>query len=1441
MAKLNKAGDPLSMGEIDIPQGDFRTQVDIVADELRQLAGNADVSGVMPKSDPLNAPYTLYVNPYTGQDTFVGGQFNDLDAELERRISNQRLECGYTEARPFKTVNRAAIEAAIITSRDYLTSDISKTRALVTIQLGSGEHIVDNRPGDNGAFTPIADGTEPTIDELVRFNDATKGAVILPRGCSLISLDLRKTVIRPAFVTGFEDEAADYSNRRSIFKVTGGGYYYGLTFKDNLQANETHHLLHCFEFASEAELDGLYAKVLSSFGSADINAANTQTQTTEFEIVGPKPLDPSDPTDTVSSASPYIYNCSVRSVYGLGGVFANGDETDGFRSMVIAQFTGVSLQRDLRCWQVYDSSGGGSWNAFSDSSDSNYNGVDGYISQDPNNIRMDPRKRSFHVRAVNDSIIQEVSVFAIGQGVHHQVESGGELTVTNSNSNFGGVAALAEGFRRVAQTFDTGYTAAQLRRPLDPFDFGPQVKEFTLGFVETYDRDNKTIELVDGLAPGRRRPEQPEILDSQRYSLTAGDFIWVENPNGPDYRSRLSQTSDGGRPFDATVNNRLINIDTPLRTPTEQDDDGNDVPGKEPNSNADEGSFNQFQPVEQQRVYIRRYQDVRSPEERRCSFLATSSRTDNRLPVRDYVLQPSASNQSWEDRITAISGSEEDTVNNGVRIQLNYVKRERASSVYDRFKFYRKGDVILRDNKHFTSLVDTITRDAGAFKPDLWAENYVHMEEDYAPGGNLKNSEPILIFNFDRQQGPVTPTEFNLTGDGEEDPLVFAEPQFESATDYIAAQEQLLNWGLTPAQARTALRPRSEKEGGEGRDLDLRPGDYAGVTSFGFELRRPSNVRLFGHAWEWAGFLNYTKSLPDYQQTLSPDNKFTYFFTDQSGGRVFCAGFNEEGLQVSPRGLEDVTTGEILSADNLSSPDRELTAETSFEKLSVGELTVSNYSDNSKKASSTEAGFGIVRLYKEGRDDVNSPSDVPTYADIERDFARKQDNILPFQIFHVIPNVRIENGVAVPNSGTTLLEGVDSIPFGFDTRPGQLRWQKDQPFSNTITEALAEAAKVFVPAGSTILISVHGTRPSGEIEQGPIQLANGFAPVFIAGARGAGVNDPDGNGGAPILRLSRADGQTKNALGRTPQYSQEYAFSAGVTFADLRLECECDGKPNTLATVNGGFGVGKFDTSITWINSQNVAACATTYGQSTVFQFYGGPNSTTSFKQELVNWVVPAIGETRNLQFFGPAGGSGLVSQGCDIVIDFRDDGTGTGGNNPEFSFVFDYRRTDGLSTRVGEVAVNFVAAGGRGGVKHGGRSRPTIGLNFSGKEFFVRDFVNLDARETQNYFGESFRFKRFPLSTDANPNPALTFNLAPTSAAAFFNSIAPGAEGPVLLKNGCCLDIKGESSTNRRAGPLSFYLEVEEAEGLGPGDVLAADNSTNSFIYNGANSRNIN
>ena len=49
--------------------------------------------------------------------------------------------------------------------------------------------------------------------------------------------------------------------------------------------------------------------------------------------------------DTVDSASPYAFNLSPRSVWGMNGMLADGSKATGFKSMVVAQFTGLSLQK----------------------------------------------------------------------------------------------------------------------------------------------------------------------------------------------------------------------------------------------------------------------------------------------------------------------------------------------------------------------------------------------------------------------------------------------------------------------------------------------------------------------------------------------------------------------------------------------------------------------------------------------------------------------------------------------------------------------------------------------------------------------------------------------------------------------------------------------------------------------------------------------------------------------------------------------------------------------------------------------------------------------------------------------------------------------------------------------------------------------------------------
>ncbi|MFN9914178.1 MAG: hypothetical protein ACK53L_16435, partial [Pirellulaceae bacterium] len=57
--------------------------------------------------------------------------------------------------------------------------------------------------------------------------------------------------------------------------------------------------------------------------------------------------------------------------------------------------------------------------------------------------------------------------------------------------------------------------------------------------------------------------------------------------------------------------------------------------------------------------------------------------------------------------------------------------------------------------------------------------------------------------------------------------------------------------------------------------------------------------------------------MPAVQQDMSEFNKFTYYFTNAFGGRVVPKGSNEDGYEVSPRGLEDIATGSTISPEDL--------------------------------------------------------------------------------------------------------------------------------------------------------------------------------------------------------------------------------------------------------------------------------------------------------------------------------------------------------------------------------------------------------------------------------------------------------------------------------------------------------------------------------------------
>jgi len=505
----------------------------------------------------------LYVNP------------NDLDSTDS--IENQ----GNSLTRPFKTIQRALIEASRFSYQKGLENDrFGKT----TILLYPGEHTVDNRPGwipDGANSYKLRNGTTstdfPQWDLSTNFDLSSEnnalyklnsiyGGVILPRGTSIVGLDLRKTKIRPKYVP---NPTNDNIERSALFRVTGGCYLYqfsmfdgdpnGLVYKDyttnTFVPNFSHHKLTCFEYADGAntvsiddtfltfssstrtDLDMYYEKVGLAYGPSsgreiepDYPSAglDIQPKIDEYRIVGPtggqvginsiKAGDgstanttitvttttaltgadtdtairingitasgydgqfvisdvvsstefkykvstaPSNalPTvtgstvnlavDTVASSSPYIFNCSLRSVYGMCGLYADGDKADGFKSMVLAQFTGIGLQKDNNAFVKYDETSG----AYQDST---YAGNENIHSDSLAVYK--PAYNNYHIKCDNNAVLQVVSVFAIGYSQHFVAKSGGDQSITNSNSNFGASSLISSGYRRDSFTRDdVGY------------------------------------------------------------------------------------------------------------------------------------------------------------------------------------------------------------------------------------------------------------------------------------------------------------------------------------------------------------------------------------------------------------------------------------------------------------------------------------------------------------------------------------------------------------------------------------------------------------------------------------------------------------------------------------------------------------------------------------------------------------------------------------------------------------------------------------------------------------------------------------------------------------------------------------------------------------------------------------------------------------------------
>jgi hypothetical protein len=151
---------------------------------------------------------------------------------------------------PFVTLNRAILEVTKNIIQETL-SGVSTGNNRYLIVLAPGQHCVINSPGttpENFTVDLSNPYTAVTQDILRQFNPATIGGLILPRGVSIIGMDLKKCEVHPTYVPAYTHPAfpPDFQQQSdgpvfknqpisSVFKWSGNTYLSNFTGLDKLE------------------------------------------------------------------------------------------------------------------------------------------------------------------------------------------------------------------------------------------------------------------------------------------------------------------------------------------------------------------------------------------------------------------------------------------------------------------------------------------------------------------------------------------------------------------------------------------------------------------------------------------------------------------------------------------------------------------------------------------------------------------------------------------------------------------------------------------------------------------------------------------------------------------------------------------------------------------------------------------------------------------------------------------------------------------------------------------------------------------------------------------------------------------------------------------------------------------------------------------------------
>ena len=734
----------------------------------------------------------------------------------------------------------------------------------------------------------------------------------------------------------------------------------------------THHRLSAIKFATSVELNEYYSKVQRAFSILNFQGTvnNAEVASGETAIVSNLTEVSSSLVDRVENSSPYMLNCSLRSDWGLSGAEVDGDLVTGFKSALFCNYTTVSLQNDADTYEVYDSISQ-TWIGLKDRYATLYNkqlsqvtnteamnylvssavkiediryffrtalDIPGYDSKSSGLTDPISDTRNYSILTSNGGFSQVVASFAIGVAINYWAIGGGKIAVSNANSNFGGMALRAEGFKGIgtaggAEAPDQNFIVKGIRRPTI---LTKQMVEDPLNVRKIY----LNARVVSATASTITFDTEIDTSALLPYTLRPGSYFWVESTlTGTTYGAQIVSSGSVLSPDKKTLyvssdNNGIFgaSLDYPTLS----------LP------------------------YLRRFIDPRPDVDRQYSLWISGSTSSNRAPDYGCILrfaQNSTSNLlrpdvqldpgqtgGWNHLFQVIdtrtkaegdnpNGTEPLIVpsaasgeyyvslltidsfhpwiasgNNGFStgVDINYPGG--AYSTYGQRVYYAL------DNDQTVSALRPLPTNIGT---SSWtkAKNLEYcqdIEQAWIHADGYTSADDPMNSSYSTEDGvintyvrgiPLDQGNYSLKSaididNGSSDLGILSgdvavtsiyDPWWGQSKATMTRLLSLL--GFSYSDINSMLQPQLWTS----RNLPVASMPSVGTTGYalstgqwGVEFNRPSSIRSGNHTWEWSGYLNYGKGLPQFQTSqLSVRERFDSMFTSIWGGVISASGTDE--------------------------------------------------------------------------------------------------------------------------------------------------------------------------------------------------------------------------------------------------------------------------------------------------------------------------------------------------------------------------------------------------------------------------------------------------------------------------------------------------------------------------------------------------------------------